>query len=313
MVSLVVVGNGFDLAHGMPSSYFAFRDHLMNKNEDLHEILTKLGGENIWEDFESNLAHMDIQELTKELIDSTGLPEKTLSEFRSQTKSSFAGHSIRSTLERVGSKISDELHGELKEWILSIDTLHIGHTEQIAKFHPDDYFVSFNYTSTIERIYNIDPNRILYIHNKAAEDWVSFGFKFIQNDELLDYIRHGSRLIFGHGFQGLHPDFSFNLPTDWDGGQNPDEGLIREAYEHACSIYSSTYKNTENSIISLKTLLDEIGRLDQVVIIGHSMSNVDIDYFNVIATRADNDTTYKITHFGLQNKKTSRGKGLEFY
>lgn len=57
---LYIIGNGFDLMHGVKSSYYAFRDSL-GKQNSLRKILESyLTPEDIWAYFENALAHFDI-------------------------------------------------------------------------------------------------------------------------------------------------------------------------------------------------------------------------------------------------------------
>jgi hypothetical protein len=311
MTRLIVAGNGFDLAHGIPSSYFAFRDHLIETNESLYQILTSLGGEDIWCDFENNLAHIDLMSLTTNLIESTGLADRSIERFRAQTRVTFEGHSVASGLREVSQKISDELHEELKSWILSIDIAH-DKAPKLAKFLPDDYFVSFNYTSTVEDGYEIDSGKILYVHNKASDNRLGFYYEPIHNYQLRHQHNAGHRIIFGHGFIGHHPECTTHLPTDSDGGRNPDEERIHEAYADACSVYSNTYKNTEEHIANLKQFLGGIGEISEVAILGHSLSHVDINYFTEIAARVGQYAKYKITYFGEENMATIKERAAVF-
>lgn len=57
--TLYILGNGFDLMHGVRSSYYAFRDS-MGKRSDLRwHLETFLTPEDIWADFEEALGHFN--------------------------------------------------------------------------------------------------------------------------------------------------------------------------------------------------------------------------------------------------------------
>lgn len=56
--SLFIIGNGFDLMHGIPSSYYNFRDSLGNNSRVKYHLETSIHIEDIWEDFENNLAYL---------------------------------------------------------------------------------------------------------------------------------------------------------------------------------------------------------------------------------------------------------------
>ena len=58
--TLYVIGNGFDLAHGVPSSYSKFRDWL-GRHSDLREALeTYIRNDALWWNLEEALADLDL-------------------------------------------------------------------------------------------------------------------------------------------------------------------------------------------------------------------------------------------------------------
>ena len=59
--TLYVLGNGFDLMHGVRSSYYAFRDSLGKRSDLRWNLETFLTPEDIWADFEEALGHFDGQ------------------------------------------------------------------------------------------------------------------------------------------------------------------------------------------------------------------------------------------------------------
>lgn len=53
---LCILGNGFDLHHGIKSSYWNFRDFVEEKVDDLLEILEQyLDKDSLWSDLEATL------------------------------------------------------------------------------------------------------------------------------------------------------------------------------------------------------------------------------------------------------------------
>jgi len=67
---LFVVGNGFDMYHGIASSYLRFRDYVRQTNVDVYEALEKylyLHDDYEWNQFEKNMANLDADELLDEM------------------------------------------------------------------------------------------------------------------------------------------------------------------------------------------------------------------------------------------------------
>ena len=57
--SIFIIGNGFDLMHNVPSSYYNFRDFL-GKNNRLRNVLENyIKRDDLWADFEESLAYLD--------------------------------------------------------------------------------------------------------------------------------------------------------------------------------------------------------------------------------------------------------------
>ena len=57
--SLFIVGNGFDLMHGVPSGYHNFRDSMGRHDELRNALEMYIRKEDLWADFEESLAHLD--------------------------------------------------------------------------------------------------------------------------------------------------------------------------------------------------------------------------------------------------------------
>ena len=65
---LYIIGNGFDLMHGVKSSYYAFRESLGKRNSLRETLETYLTPEDIWADFENALAHFNISSMGSQFI-----------------------------------------------------------------------------------------------------------------------------------------------------------------------------------------------------------------------------------------------------
>lgn len=66
--SLYIIGNGFDLMHGVKSSYYAFRDTL-GKHSSLRMCLESFWTpEDIWADLENGLAHFNMNSMGSRMM-----------------------------------------------------------------------------------------------------------------------------------------------------------------------------------------------------------------------------------------------------
>lgn len=162
---IVIVGNGFDVNHGLPSSYANFKEWLKNNDINLFDFLNTyidVKG-NWWNDFERSLSEFDIPKLIRE----TPL-EKSPRD--SKLPPSFS-HPASWRLDSV----RDAISLKFTEWVKTLDGVEINKKIDLPEAC---LYISFNYTDTLERVYGIKENKIVYIHGKASR---------------------GDKLIYGHG------------------------------------------------------------------------------------------------------------------
>lgn len=162
---IVIVGNGFDVNHGLPSSYANFKEWLKNNDINLFDFLNTyidVKGD-WWNDFERSLSEFDIPKLIRE----TPL-EKSPRD--SKLPPSFS-HPASWRLDSV----RDAISLKFTEWVKTLDGVEINKKIDLPEAC---LYISFNYTDTLERVYGIEENKIVYIHGKASR---------------------GDKLIYGHG------------------------------------------------------------------------------------------------------------------
>src|SRR5574344_2933936 len=113
--TLCIIGNGFDLAHGVKSSYYDFRKFL-GKNPDLREIMEEyIRQPDIWGDFENSLAHLDREMLINNI-------DETLTDFnvKDDDDEDFSAADYHLAIESAAMPaimIEQELPVEFRRWI----------------------------------------------------------------------------------------------------------------------------------------------------------------------------------------------------
>ena len=155
MRKLYIIGNGFDISHHLPTKYINFKDYLKGHNLELFSILNSneiYSEDELWTDFESALGHPSIA-------------------FINKINNLFGMKNV------IGKNLIDSIKEELGKWICSIGYDDV---KPKFKFSENDIFFSFNYTDTLGQVYNIDFDKIKYIHKYAGAHYF------------------GEKLIFGH-------------------------------------------------------------------------------------------------------------------
>jgi len=163
-MNLFIIGNGFDRAHGLGTSYVDFRNYL--EREDWSYLVRleapyncfpesnrELVEERLWREFENNLSSINEEEIVDGGISlDMGL------------ESGDVG--IEDTLnvyweEQYG--YIQRLNDYIKSWVEQID-ICVPKKANIIKRYSDDLFINFNYTLILEKVYKIEKNQILHIH-----------------------------------------------------------------------------------------------------------------------------------------------------
>lgn len=181
---VVLIGNGFDLHHGLESSYWHYKEWLKGTHPDLLrklECYIDVSGE-WWNDFERNLAEFDIMKIIKEC------PHVyPTHDFRFPPALAYSSNWFFDALRK-------DLTDSFVEWVKTITR-----KEPFGRIDLPEakLYLSFNYTDTLERTYGIYEERILYLHGKALRgDKLIFGHNKSHFEIERDYMRkHGLREI----------------------------------------------------------------------------------------------------------------------
>lgn len=284
---LYVIGNGFNLMHGVRSSYYAFRDTLGKNSVLLHALENFITFEDIWADFEEALAHFNINAMSNDVIVDNWLDilgaydeDAGASEFFQATEA--AANPIMTVV--------NELPRRFRMWV---ETLSIGTDDRPLQdiLRKNGQVLCFNYTEFIETLYGFHEDNICYIHgcrrkkkcfpkerlilgHMPREDTYSYDF----DDNSLKWIKD-----------------PFKLSTI-DVAQDNVIRLISEGDE-------ALTKNSKDIIYDQDALFAGLSKIEDIVTIGHSLSPVDWDYFSEIVSRIPNikDVRWYFACHGLHN------------
>lgn len=295
MCKLYVFGNGFDLCHGFNTKYSDFRDWLKNKIKKqpkriygvpdystnyrhaesyskndfinyffplIDDACKKISCED-WSDFEKALGEIEWSNI---LVDADYIydEEGELDPFN-------AGNNIEDMANNIfGScHILNQL---FEEWISEVEE-HIDKSHLKSEFKNLDngaIYLSFNYTSTLESIYDI--KKVNHIHG---------------------YIKDFDELIVGHG----KDDFDDSYFRRNDLAMNA-ETYIRNTFEHF-------RKQTEKIISKNNGFFCDLKNVDEIYIFGCSLNSIDRTYFKKIF---DNVLPSSKVYLNVYNKQEYPGK-----
>ena len=102
-----------------------------------------------------------------------------------------------------------------------------------------------------------------------------------------------AKLILGHSYKKYVPDVSVKMPRFKDGFKRTMVNVaFDDAMVHAGWYDQVTTKNSRQIIKDNKSFFDALSDIDTIIVIGHSLSEVDMEYFEKIRSVAHSDAKW---------------------
>lgn len=157
-MTLYILGNGFDLAHGLKTRYLDYKAYIKSriKNHSKWQVILDYYPENFdfWSDVETNVCKINPVLFTqnKKIWDSAFLDDLLF-----------------------------QIHDSFEWFIINVEK-EVLNLEPKFTFDDDAMFYTFNYTTTLRDVYKISGNRMVYIHNDIGGSILDKTFS-IENNE----------------------------------------------------------------------------------------------------------------------------------
>ena len=188
-------------------------------------------------------------------------------------------HDYQYELDRIVSALSHDLKKGICKWL---NSLNIPNHENFGfptlNVYKQGFFLNFNYTPVLENVYQVPKQNILFIHGKCS----------VENSEI----------VLGHGWNPEEiPDLN-DVPDPEDMDPRVVEGnYIINDY------FSSTFKPTNKIIDQNKQFFDNLGSVSEVYVLGHSLSEVDQPYIQLVASCVASNSLWKVSYYGEDEMK----------
>lgn len=258
---LLIIGNGFDLHHGLKTGYKDYahflQEHYPNTLESIQssdyfdgECLDVFDSEDyFWTDVEGNLKfNFDLM-----LEESVGGYYPDLME-KSDARWHRAEFDSEAKVKMIDTAFTTYA---LVNWVQLIDVTKVDETREVTLLS-SDVFVSFNYTETLEKVYKVPSERILHIHGCISNpESLQFG----NPNQTPSVVRKKYESLYGEDeFYGMS---------------------IEPAANNYVALADSFSKDIDSNIPKLEAFL--AGKdIDEVVIMGHSYLGVDKPYYEKV-------------------------------
>ena len=266
--ALYIIGNGFDLMHGVRSSYYAFRNSLGKQNQLRYALENFLTVEDIWADFEDALAHFNLKAMC-----SGFLVGDWLDLFDAYGEDAGAS-SFFSAAEAAANPILTVVNELPRRFRMWVETLSIGTADRpLRNMFRNGKVLCFNYTEFVETLYGVSEDNVCYIHGCRRKK------KYHPKETL----------ILGH-VPGASND-AYDFADDFSGGTRDSYQLymIEAAQEQVFRLVAESdeglTKNCGDIIAAHEAFFASLNEIEDIIVIGHSLAPVDWDYFSEVASR----------------------------
>ena len=258
--TLFIIGNGFDLFHGALTKYKHFCSWL------------NLNG-----------AEKFVSEMQEVFYKLDGKPDSLWSNFEealgdynidrayqyyyispkdslSENKYEIASNKVVDNVRHLCNMIRPEM----KRWASKIP---IDNIEQQISLSINSWFLTFNYTKILENIYGISSDHICHIHGSIDDS---------------------EEIVTGHS--------PYIVPKYYDAKTDEEERAKQKIKE----LLFELSKKQEKQIEKNQTFFLSLPKLTHIVVIGHSLADIDLRYFGHIIKLLDQEVVW---HFSYHSEK----------
>lgn len=247
---LVIIGNGFDLHHGMATNYSDFASYLkIIDNETFNTAVEYVVPErDLWSCLEERLAEIDVDQIIDYAMN-------FLVSYGADDWSDADHHNYQYEIEQICYSISQELRSHFADWVRQIE-IPSETANPVRCIDAEALFLNFNYTGTLQRLYGVPDSRILHIHGAA--------------------LNPTEEIILGHGWERQASDL-LSSQTDED-----TDVRIAGGFQLIDDLLARTFKPTQKILTLNKAFFEGLDSITEVFVLGHSLAHVDEPYFRAV-------------------------------
>jgi hypothetical protein len=267
--TLYIIGNGFDLHHGIPSKYEDFGRFLKSRDPKIYGFVEEYFGidDEFWSDFETRLATFDAYALMEHASD-------LLTPYGADDWKDSSHHDYPHEIGRVVEALSGGLKCQFASWIRQLkipDPTTIA--SKLLRIDASATFLNFNYTSSLTTLYGLSQSSVYHLHGSAAD---------ADND-----------LILGHGWNPADRSSS----ADRHDSEETDTRVI-DGNQAIDQYFKQTFKPTDRVIAAHQPFFEGLRDIQRILVMGHRLADVDLPYFKEIARHVDGrNVRWRISYY----------------
>ena len=284
---LVIIGNGFDIMHGVPSSYREFEKTIGKSSELRFHMETYLQAADLWSNLEESLATLN----ASAMIDVIDMWLDIYGAYAPDAKASDYQAAIDTAMLPIA-VLTDQLPKRFRSWV---ESLKVDPAKELFPnlISPLATYLNFNYTEFLETVYHVPASRINYIHGcrkkvkGKKKDTLILGH--VPNVDYLEYYKPARAMV---------PHYKSERKAY----------LLESAIDTAIALWVDYYegaftKKTPEIIKQNSDFFSQTASMQDIVVIGHSLSQVDHPYFQEIVKANAGKAQWHIGYHSLDDLK----------
>lgn len=286
---IFILGNGFDLNFKLPTSPDNYKKCLesftIEGSSGSSSALDFFDQyiDDYWSNTEQNLANLDLVSLSADNI----VPPDYLSDHESDRDGGIV------QMEQLSDDVINARNEALALMASEADSTDIDSSPINKMAFDKAVIISFNYTTTLERLYDLNESTVLHIHGCLEDgDRLIFGFKddesyspdgtLVTNTFLSKQLDIEIEQIESNSL--LSRDEKDELIESLRDNYDFDDYYIDGQNNVLVSLYRQNQKKFQFDKLKsfLKRNIDVNSRVKEIVVLGHSLNDVDSEYFELI-------------------------------
>lgn len=245
----------------------------------------------LWSDFERCLSMLN----REKIMDILDVKLPTL--YENDEYYSYAEYSA--PLDEISHRIalcSFEMRYHFHKWIKTLQYAK-GYKRKLIPLDRDAIFLNFNYTEFLESVYQVPHRNICYIHGSKRDKYGSLllGHHVEEEREFEMWIhKNKNRKRNRPNLKGKHGKYFANDKLCYLAYflKNPQQGnwrnpiryyAVEEAKERFEGYFKDSHKDTNSVIDRHQDFFRSLSAVREITVIGHSLSDIDLAYFQKIA------------------------------
>ncbi|MBB6181833.1 bacteriophage abortive infection AbiH family protein [Pseudorhizobium flavum] len=275
---LFIIGNGFDLHHGLESRYSDFASYLERVDPPTFRIAEEyvVPDKDLWSILEERLAEVDVDQIED-------YAENFLASYGAEDWSDSGHHDYEYEIGQICDAISTTLRRHFADWVRQLEIpAHVA--RPVRCIDPNATFLNFNYTPTLQRLYDVANDHVLHIHGSAMDAT--------------------SEIVLGHAWNRQASELRSRF-TDED-----TDVRVAGGFQLIDDLLAATYKPTEELLVRNKVFFDDLSGVTEVFVLGHSLAHVDEPYFCAVLDRVDAKANWSVSYYNDEDAVRLAAKSI---